>query len=118
KLILKDEVPYTERPNAHMEPLDIDAEYKEFRALFEQDLSRPINITDYLSYKLYPKVFLDSYSKHLKYDNLMNLPTKNFFYGMEIGEEIIVDLDKGKTLLVTLDSVGDANGDGKVTVYF
>src|SRR5690606_39821400 len=55
KLILKGEEPYIERPNAHMAPLDIDAEYKEFRNKFEQDLSRPINITDFLSYKLYPK---------------------------------------------------------------
>ena len=118
KLILKGEEPYTERPNAHMEPLDIDAEYKAFRAKFEHDLSRPINITDFLSYQLYPKVFTDSYNKHLKYDNLMNLPTKNFFYGMDIGEEIIVELDKGKTLLITLDSVGEPNGGGMVTVYF
>lgn len=48
----------------------------------------------------------------------MNLPTKNFFYGMEIGEETIVELDKGKTLLITLDSIGKANEDGIVTVYF
>lgn len=118
KLILKDEKPYTDRPNAHMAPLDIEAEYQEFRNVFEHDLSRPINITDFLSYKLYPKVFTDSYNKHLKYDNLMNLPTKNFFYGMDIGEEIIVELDKGKTLLITLESIGEANEEGMVTVYF
>jgi len=46
------------------------------------------------------------------------LPTKNFFYGMEVGEEIIVELDKGKMLLITLDSVGEPNKDGIVTVYF
>lgn len=118
KLILKDEKPYTDRPNAHLEPIDFEKEYEAFRKIFEKDLSRPLNITDFLSYKLYPKVFTDSYNKHLKYDNLMNLPTKNFFYGMEIGEEIIVELDKGKTLLITLDSVGKPNEDGMVTVYF
>ncbi|MBE7691558.1 pyruvate carboxylase [Tenacibaculum finnmarkense] len=118
KLILKDEKPYTDRPNAHIEPLDIDKEYKEFKKIFEKDLSRPIDITDFLSYKLYPKVFTDAYNKRLKYDSLINLPTKNFFYPMEIGEEINVQLDKGKTLLITLDSVGKANEDGMVTVYF
>lgn len=118
KLILKDEKPYTDRPNAHLEPIDFEKEYEAFRKIFEKDLSRPLKITDFLSYKLYPKVFTDSYNKHLKYDNLMNLPTKNFFYGMEIGEEIIVELDKGKTLLITLDSVGKPNEDGMVTVYF
>ena len=118
KLILKDEQPYTDRPNAHIPALDIDEEYKDFKKIFENDLSRPIDFTDFLSYKLYPKVFTDAYNKHLKYDSLINLPTKNFFYGMEVGEEIIVELDKGKTLLITLDSIGKANEEGLVTVYF
>ncbi|MCH3882845.1 MULTISPECIES: pyruvate carboxylase [Tenacibaculum] len=118
KLILKDEKPYTDRPNAHIEPIDIDKEYKEFRKIFENDLSRPIDFTDFLSYKLYPKVFTEAYNKHLKFDSLINLPTKNFFYGMERGEEIIIELDKGKTLLITLDSIGRPNSDGMVTVYF
>ena len=48
----------------------------------------------------------------------MPLPTKNFFYGMEVGEEIIVEMDKGKTLLITLDSVGKPDNEGMVTVYF
>ncbi len=118
KLILKDQQPYTDRPNAHIEPLDIDIEYKAFKKIFEKDLSRPIDITDFLSYKLYPKVFTDAFNKRLKYDSLINLPTKNFFYGMERGEEIIVALDKGKTLLITLDSIGEPNDDGMVTIYF
>ena len=118
KLILKGEQPYTDRPNAHIAPLDIDTAYKDFKKIFENDLSRPIDFTDFLSYQLYPKVFTDAYNKHLKYDSLINLPTKNFFYGMERGEEIIIELDKGKTLLITLDSVGAANRDGMVTVYF
>jgi pyruvate carboxylase len=118
QLILKDKTPYTDRPNAHLEPLDIDQEYKEFLAIFDKEMGRPTDITDFLSYKLYPKVFLDTYNKHVKYGNLMNLPTKNFFYGMERGEEITVDIDKGKTLLISLDSVGRPNEEGMVTVYF
>ncbi|MGB1268453.1 MAG: pyruvate carboxylase [Flavobacteriaceae bacterium] len=118
KLILKDKTPYTDRPNAHLEPLDIDQEYKEFLSIFDKEMGRPTDITDFLSYKLYPKVFLDTYNKHVKYGNLMNLPTKNFFYGMERGEEITVEIDKGKTLLISLDSVGRPNAEGMVTVYF
>ena len=37
---------------------------------------------------------------------------------MERGEEIIIELEKGKTLLITLESVGKPNEDGMVTVYF
>jgi pyruvate carboxylase len=117
-LILKDQKPYTERPNAHIPPVDFDKEYADFRKIFENDLGRNIDFTDFLSYKLYPKVFTDAYNKHLKYDNLTNLPTKNFFYGMERGEEIAVELSRGKTLLITLDSIGKPNSKGMVTVYF
>jgi pyruvate carboxylase len=118
KLILKDQKPFTDRPNAHILPVDFEKEYAEFRKIFENNLGRKIDFTDFLSYKLYPKVFTDAYNKHLKYDNLTNLPTKNFFYGMERGEEIAVELDKGKTLLITLDSVSKPNSVGIVTVYF
>ncbi len=118
KIILKDKIPYTDRPNEHIAPLDIEAAFLEFKNNFENELARPIDFTDFLSYQLYPKVFVDAYNKHLKYGNLIQLPTKNFFYGMEIGEEIMIEIDAGKTLLITLDSISDANKDGMVTVYF
>jgi len=118
KLILKDQEAYTDRPNAHLASLNIEEEYQEFLNIFDREMGRPTDITDFLSYKLYPKVFLDAYNKHLKYGNLMNLPTKNFFYGMERGEEITVEIEKGKTLLISLDSVGRPNNEGMVTVYF
>jgi pyruvate carboxylase len=57
KIILKDQKPYTERPNAHLSPIDFETEYAEFRKIFENDLGRKIDFTDFLSYKLYPKVF-------------------------------------------------------------
>ena len=118
KLILKDQKPFTNRPNAHIPAVDFEVEYAEFKRIFENDLGRTIDFTDFLSYKLYPKVFTDAFNKHLKYDNLTNLPTKNFFYGMEIGEEITIDLDKGKTVLITLDSIGETNEEGMITIYF
>ena len=37
---------------------------------------------------------------------------------MERGEEITVELDKGKTLLISLDSIGRPNIEGMITVYF
>jgi len=118
KLILKGQKPYTERPNAHIPPINLEVEYAEFKATFENDLGRKIDFTDFLSYKLYPKVFVDAFNNHLQYDNLTNLPTKNFFYGMELGEEITVELDRGKTLLITLDSIAEPDEEGLSTVYF
>ena len=118
KIILKDEKPYTDRPNAHLEPIDFEKEFAEFESIFKEGMGRSLEITDFLSYKLYPKVFTEAYNHQLKYGNVINIPTKNFFYGMEPGEEIIVELDRGKTLLIELISVGEANEDGIAKVFF
>ena len=118
KIVLKDEKPYTERPNAHLEPIDFEEEFKEFEKLFAEGMGRELDITDFLSYKLYPKVFTEAYNHQIKYGNVINIPTKNFFYGMEPGEEIIVELDKGKTLLIQFLSLGEANDDGMAKVFF
>ena len=118
KIILKDEKAYTDRPNAHLEPIDFEKEFAEFENIFKEGMGRNLEITDFLSYKLYPKVFTEAYNHQLKYGNVINIPTKNFFYGMEPGEEIIVELDRGKTLLIELISVGEANEDGIAKVFF
>ncbi|SHI95686.1 pyruvate carboxylase [Mesonia phycicola] len=118
KIILRDEKPYTDRPNAHLEPVDFDKEFAEFKKEFSEGLDRELLITDFLSYKLYPKVFTDLYEHYKKYGKVMNIPTKDFFYGMEIGEEIIVELDRGKTLLITLISTTAPDEAGMVTVFF
>jgi len=45
------------------------------------------------------------------------LPTRTFFYGMEPGEELAVDLELGKTLVIRLSAVGESN-EGEVKVFF
>lgn len=118
KIILRDEVPYTNRPNAHLEPIDFDKEFAEFKEQFNVGMDREWEITDFLSYKLYPKVFTDLYEHYIKFGKVIQIPTKNFFYGINPGEEIIIELDKGKTLLIELISVTEANSDGEKTVFF
>lgn len=118
KIVLKDEKPFTDRPNAHLEPIDFDKEFNAFKRKFSSGMGRELLITDFLSYKLYPKVFTDAYNHHVKYGNVVNIPTKNFFYGMEIGEEIIVELDRGKNILVSLMLKGEPDEAGNVSIYF
>ncbi len=118
KIILKDEIPYTDRPNAHLDPVDFDEAFKSFEKEFGPRMDRKLDITDFLSYKLYPKVFEEATEHHSSYSNVFNLPTKNFFYGMDPGEEVVVELERGKTLLITLISVGETDDDGMVTVFF
>ncbi len=118
KIVLKDKKPYTDRPNAHLEPIDFEKEFQAFKRKFKKGMGRALLITDYLSYKLYPKVFTDAYEKHVKYGNVVNIPTKNFFYGMEVGEEIMVELDKGKDVLISLMLKGEPDDVGNVSIFF
>ena len=46
------------------------------------------------------------------------LPTPQFFYGMETGEEIAVELEPGKSLVVKFLTVSEPHPDGTRTVFF
>src|SRR5205814_777148 len=73
---------------------------------------------DVLSYLLYPQVFED-YQKHWQlYENTSPIPTANFFYGMQPGEETAVDIERGKTLIIRYLTTGDVREDGTRTVFY
>ena len=74
--------------------------------------------SDVLSYLLYPQVFLD-YDKHrAAYDNTSVIPTPAFFYGLEPGEEITVEIEPGKMLIIRYLTTGEPRDDGTRTVFF
>uniref|UniRef100_UPI0035933BA7 biotin/lipoyl-containing protein n=1 Tax=Pricia sp. TaxID=2268138 RepID=UPI0035933BA7 len=93
-------------------------ELKAFKRKFKKGMGRELEMTDLLSYKLYPKVFTEAYNNHVKFGNVVNIPTKNFFYGMDIGEEIMVELDRGKNVLIALMLKGEPDEGGNVSIFF
>ncbi|MFC5196559.1 pyruvate carboxylase [Bizionia hallyeonensis] len=118
KIILKNQKPYTDRPNAHLRPIDFDLEYEDFKKKFQKGFTRALEIEDFLSYTLYPKVFEQAHENYKLYGNLALVPTKNFFYGMKQREETLIELEPGKTIIVRLLSVGIPNEDGVRIVFF
>jgi len=46
------------------------------------------------------------------------LPTPVFFYGLDAAQEIAVDIERGKTLIVRWLATGAADEDGQRTVFF
>ncbi|MFC3166514.1 pyruvate carboxylase [Paracoccus fontiphilus] len=112
--VLKGEAPITDRPGAHLEPVDIEAA----RTKLSADLGVPIDNEDLNGWLMYPKVFSDYMARHQIYGPVRTLPTKNFFYGMEPGDEISVEIDPGKTLEVRLLTLGDTDEKGEVKVFF
>ena len=73
--------------------------------------------TDLLSYLLYPKVFEEFYTRKKEYGNVWHIPTLNFFYGLKNDEEAIIEIDKGKSILVRLLTCSDPDDTGQRKVF-
>lgn len=114
QMVLKDEKPYTDRPNAHLEPVNFDEELPIFQEKFGGDLE----INDFLSYKLYPKVYEDYHAHHEQYGEVRNLPTLPFFFGLQPNEEIMVELGRGKNVIVKFLNTNAPNEQGVRLVSF
>ncbi len=65
------------------------------------------------SHLMYPQVFADFAKHQREYGDVSVLPTPAFFYGLSPGEEITVDIEEGKTLIIRLMSVGTPDEDGR-----
>ena len=75
--------------------------------------------TDLASYLMYPKVFKDYAEYRSHFSDVSLLPTSPFFYGLADREEVSIDIDKGKTLVVR--QTGRSEGvdeEGKIKVFF
>jgi pyruvate carboxylase len=112
--VLRGRKPFDGRPGATLPPADMAAT----RAELEKQLHRSVNERELLAHLLYPRVFPDFAVHEKMYSDTSVLPTPVFFYGMEPGEEISVDIEKGKTLILKFQTVGDAHPDGKRLVFF
>ena len=115
KKVLKGEKPNTDRPGAHLEPVDLEAIRAELSAKLD---GIEIDDEDLAGYLMYPKVYLDYMARHAIYGPVRTLPTPTFFYGMEASDEIAAEIDPGKTLEIRLQAIGDTNEDGEVKVFF
>ena len=56
---------------------------------------------------MYPKVFTDYALAQSAYGPMSALPTPNYFYGMEAGDEIRVEIEKGKLLVIRCLAFGE-----------
>ncbi|GAA4332752.1 pyruvate carboxylase [Flaviaesturariibacter amylovorans] len=113
KIILKDITPYTERPNEHLAPIDFAAAFEGFRKKFGDGVTD----NDLLSWLLYPKVFEEYWEKRKEYGELWTVPTPNFFYGLRNDEEVMIEIDRGKSILVRLLTCSDPDEEGRRKVF-
>lgn len=112
--VLQGKAPLKERPGATLPSVDLDAA----RTDAEAAIGRAVPDAQLASYLMYPKVFVDYAADRAAYGDIGMLPTPVFFYGMEPGQEISIDIERGKTLIVSLVAVSDVHDDGTRTVFF
>ncbi len=113
-VILKGEQPMTARPNDNMPPADFEVEFADFQAQFPHSEG----FLEYLSYKMYPKVYEDFYAAREIYGDVSIIPTNAFLYGLKPDEEILIEIAEGKNILVRLLFVSNADDLGMRTVTF
>jgi pyruvate carboxylase len=112
--VLQGAAPRTRRPGLDMPPADLD----KLRAEASEKAERTVTDRQFASYLMYPKVFTEYAADRRRFSDVAILPTAVFFYGMEPGQEISIELERGKTLIVHYVTRSEPHEDGTRTVFF
>lgn len=114
EVVLKGEEPLAGAANSHLAPVDFEKEMKAFNKKFGDGLG----MNDFLSYKLYPKVF-ENYHSHIEeFGDVARLPSRVFFFGLQPNEEVLIEIAEGKTLLITYMNITEPDSEGNRLIFF
>ncbi len=114
KIVLKDEKPIEVRPGSMLDDYD----FKKAKKELEEEFGRKFSEEEVMSYALYPAVFKDFTAFSEIYGDASVFCTRSFFYPLHPEEEIEVDIEEGKTLIVKYLSMGEPDEKGNRKVYF
>ncbi len=114
RVILQGRKPERGRPGAHLATVDL----AETAGAIEKKIARQPSHDEVLSYLMYPEVFVKFAREQQIWGDVEVLPSPQFFFGMEKGEEITVDIEAGKRLVIKFLTVGEPHPDGQRTVFF
>jgi pyruvate carboxylase len=103
KLASNEQPPEAYRPGDRLPPVDLQAVRQQAQAECEQ----PLDEQQLASYLMYPKVTREFFAHQRNFGDTSVLPTPVFFYGPQPQQEMAVEIDPGKTLLVALQSISD-----------
>lgn len=112
--ILKGKTPIEGRVGAHLAAVDLESQRKKA----EKAVGHHIDDTHLASWLMYPKVFTEFTEHQRKYGDVSVLPTPVFFYGLGEKDEMAVEIEAGKTLVVRLLGKSEAPDDGEVKLFF
>jgi pyruvate carboxylase len=114
KVVLGDRKPLKGRPGARADKVDLEKVREEVAGITKHIVSDD----ELYEYLMYPQVFKDFVKFVREYGEGDVLPTPTFFYGLQPGEEISVEIEEGKTLIVKLIYVSEPNEAGERIITF
>lgn len=114
KLVLGELAP----PPQKLEITDQDTLVSVKKELEQQYPNLYIEEKDVISYRLYPKVWKDFQNSRKLYGDTQGLPTEIFFYGAQVNQEFEVELEPGKTLILSLSGITDPDENATRRVFF
>ena len=114
KIILRGQAPLRGRPSANLEPVN----FPEEKSSLEAKLGHMLRKDDVLCHLLYPDVFTKFDKFRHTYSDVSVLPTPAFFYGLKSGEEITVEIESGKSLIIKFLTISEPHPDGTRTLFF
>lgn len=94
--VLGDFRPSYDLPNQHLNPIDFETEFEAFKQKFDENRT----FTDFLSYQMYPKVYEEFYEFQKEFGDVSVIPTPAFLYGLKPNEEVMITIDKGKSIII------------------
>ncbi len=100
--------------NAPLQDLDL----QQVQQQAEKEVGHKLDGQQLASYLLFPKVYKDFAEHQRKYADISVIPTMTYFYGMQPREEVAIDIDPGKTLVVRLQGQAPSEDEGEVRVFF
>jgi pyruvate carboxylase len=112
--VLKGQAAFEGRPGASMPPVDLEALERELR----ERHGPAIRDVDVLSAALYPKVFEEYRDYRDEFSDVSLVPTRYFAAPADVGEELEVEIERGKTLVIKLTAIGNLDEQGFRQVYF
>lgn len=113
KIVLKGKEPITVRPGAVLPPVDFEKVREELK-----EMNAPTTDEAVSAYCLYPKVFADWVARYNEFGDVSVLDTPTFFFGMTTGEEIKVEIEQGKVLIIKLIHISEADSAGMRKISF
>lgn len=115
--ILKGEKPINGRIGAFLPAVDLEKVRLELANLLDKPVIE-IDDKQLAAYLMYPKVYLD-YQAYIRcYGDVSKIPTNHFFYGLQNQEEVDIEIEKGKVIVIRRIGKAESDESDKVKVLF